>query len=195
MTQLAVKTGDFTFTHYMSWPENERWDLIDGAARAMAPPNWAHQSVVSELGAQLRNALLGKPCQARIAPVGVRLPKRGEADAQIRNVFEPDILVACDASKIDSKGVCGAPDVLIEVLSSSTADFDQIEKRLAYDEAGVRELWRIDVTGGVLTIYRQNGARFNPPETVRATGLVVLRALDDLPLDLNFIDALRKGFD
>ena len=195
MTQPATKSGEFTFTHYTSWPENERWQLIDGVALAMAPPNWAHQSVVSELGAQLRNALVGKPCQARVAPVGVRLPKLGEADKYVRNVFEPDILVVCDASKIDAKGVRGAPDVVIEVLSPSTADFDQIDKRLAYDEAGVRELWLIDVAGGVLTIYRQNGARFDPPEIVRATGIVVLQALEGLPLDLGFIDALRRDLE
>ena len=129
MPQRALKTGEFTFAQYMLWPEHERWELNDGEARAMAPPNWAHQSVVSELGAQLRNALVGKPCQARVAPVGVRLPKRNEADAEVRTVFEPDILVVCDASKIDAKGVRGAPDVIIEVLSPSTAGFDQVEKR------------------------------------------------------------------
>ncbi len=195
MVQLAVKSGEFTFADYMRWPEHERWELIDGEARAMAPPNWAHQSVVSELGAQLRNALVGKPCQARVAPVGVRLPKRNETDAETRTVFEPDILVVCDASKIDAKGVRGAPDVIIEVLSPSTAGFDQVEKRHAYDRAGVRELWLIDVAGGVLTIYRHNGLKFDPPEIVRATGIVPLQALEGLPLDLRFIDALRSDLE
>lgn len=195
MPQLAAKSGEFTFAHYMRWPEHERWELIDGEARAMAPPNWAHQSVVSELGAQLRNALVGKPCQARVAPVGVRLPKQNEADAETRTVFEPDILVVCDASKIDAKGVRGAPDVIIEVLSPSTAGFDQVEKRHAYDSAGVRELWLIDVAGGVLTIYRHNGLQFDPPEIVRATGIVPLQALEGLPLDLGFIDGLRSDLE
>ena len=195
MPQLALKSGEFTFAQYMNWPAHERWELINGEARAMAPPNWAHQSVVSEVFRQIANALVGKPCQVRVAPVGVRLPKRNEADAEVRTVFEPDILVVCDASKIDAKGVRGAPDVIIEVLSPSTASFDQIEKRHAYDQAGVRELWLIDVAGGVLTIYRQNGLRFDPPEIVRATGIVPLQALEGLPLDLGFIDGLRSGLE
>lgn len=195
MPQLALKSGEFTFAQYMHWPEHERWELINGEARAMAPPNWAHQSVVSEVFRQIANALVGKPCQARVAPVGVRLPKRNEADAEVRTVFEPDILVVCDASKIDAKGVRGAPDVIIEVLSPSTTSFDQIEKRHAYDSAGVRELWLIDVAGGVLTIYRQNGLKFDPPEIVRATGIVPMQALEGLPLDLGFIDGLRSGFE
>ena len=195
MAQLAVKTGEFTFAHYMEWPEHERWQLFDGTARAMAPPNWAHQSVVTELARQLGNALHGKPCQTRVAPVGVRLPKHDEADDSIRTVFEPDILVVCDARKIDAKGVRGAPDVIIEVLSPSTAVYDQIEKRIAYGEAGVRELWLIDVANGLVTIYRQSGThsnwQFGAPEIVRASGEISLSALDDLTLDLSFIDALR----
>ena len=195
MPQLAVKSGEFTFADYMRWPEHEHWELIDGEARAIAPPIWAHQSVVSEVFRQIANALVGKPCQARVAPVGVRLPKRNEADAETRTVFEPDILVVCDASKIDAKGVRGAPDVIIEVLTPSTAGFDQVEKRHAYDRAGVRELWLIDVAGGVLTIYRHNGLKFDPPEIVRATGIVPLQALEGLPLDLGFIDGLRSDLE
>ena len=195
MPQIALKSGEFSFSQYMLWPEHERWELNDGEPRAMAPPNWAHQTVVSEVFRQIANALVGKPCQARVAPVGVRLPKRNEADADVRTVFEPDILVVCDASKIDAKGVRGAPDVIIEVLSPSTAGFDQVEKRHAYDNAGVRELWLIDVAGGVLTIYRHNRLQFDPPEIVRATGIVPLQALEGLRIDLNFIDQLRRDLE
>ena len=189
--QTAAKSGEFTFANYMNWPENERWQLLDGAAYAMAPPSWAHQSVVTELGRQLGNALHGKPCQARVAPVGVRLPRHNEADASIRTVFEPDILVVCDRSKIDAKGVRGAPDVIIEVLSPSTASFDQIDKRQAYEQAGVRELWLVDISNGVVIIYRHNGAQFNAPEIVRASGTIAMRALAGVKLELNFIDDLR----
>jgi Uma2 family endonuclease len=195
MTELAFKTGEFTFKHYMTWPEQERWQLFNGVAHAMALPNWAHQSVVTELARQLGNALHDKPCQVRVAPVGVRLPKHNEADELVRTVFEPDILVVCDARKIDKQGVRGAPDVIIEVLSPSTAVYDQIDKRIAYSDAGVRELWLIDVANGLVTIYRQidmlSGPQFGASEIVRATGELSLQALDGLTLDLNFIDALR----
>ena len=174
--------------------------LLDGTAYAMAPPSWAHQSVVTELGRQLGNALHGKPCLARVAPVGVRLPRLNEADANIRTVFEPDILVVCDRNKIDAKGVRGAPDVIIEVsptgdtekqvLSPSTASFDQIDKRQAYEQAGVRELWLVDIGNGLITIYRHNGTQFNAPEIVRASGIIALRALEGVKLELNFIDDL-----
>lgn len=185
------RLGEFTFADYCRWPENERWQLLDGQAVAMAPPNWAHQSVVFELSRQLGNALQGHRCQARAGPVGVRLPSGNEADEHIRTVFEPDLLVVCDPAKIDARGVRGAPDVIIEVLWPSTASFDQIEKRQAYERAGVRELWLIDVVGGVLSIYRHDGLQFGKPDMVHTRGRVPLTALPGIELDLDFIESLR----
>lgn len=191
MGHPALRPGEFSFRDHCRWPEGERWELLDGRAYAMAPPSWDHQTVVFELGAQLRNILVGKPCQARSGPVGVRLPQADEADDEVRTVFEPDLLVVCDSAKIDARGVRGAPDVIIEVLSPSTAAFDQIEKRRAYERAGVRELWLVDIANGLLTIYRHADSAFAPPEIVHARGRVPLVALPGVELDLDFIVPLR----
>ena len=185
--------GEFTYSDYMRWPDGERWQLLDGFAYAMAPPSLPHQAVVLELGRQLGNQLLGKPCKAFVAPIGVRLPKANEANEFIRTVFEPDVVVVCDPSKMDKSGIRGAPDFIIEVLSPSTARFDQIEKRKAYELAGVREFWLIDIPGGVLTIYRQLGELFAAPDIVRAEGVIAVAALPGLTLDLDFmIEWLEK---
>ncbi len=61
------------------------------------------------------------------------------------------------------------------------------KKRKAYELAGVREYWLIDVPGGVLTIYRQIDAAFAPPEIVRAEGCIAIAALAGLNLDLDFM--------
>ncbi len=105
--------------------------------------------------------------------------------------------VVCDPAKIDARGVRGAPDFIIEVLSPSTASFDLIEKRQRYDLAGVRELWLIDIPTGVITLYRQdpaaqNPARFAPAEIRRAEGNIPITALAGLTLDLDFMAALGK---
>ena len=179
--------GEFTYSDYMRWPAGERWQLLDGFAFAMAPPSLPHQDVVSELCAQLRQQLRGKPCKALVAPVGVRLPKSNEANEFVRTVFEPDVLVVCDPSKIDKSGIRGAPDFIIEVLSPSTARFDQIQKRKAYELAGVQEFWLVDIPGGVLTIYRYTEGAFAPSEIVCAQGVIAITALPGLALDLDFM--------
>jgi Uma2 family endonuclease len=49
-------------------------------------------------------------------------------DKSAKNVVQPDISVICDRGKITEKGCVGAPDLIVEVLSPSTALKDRNEK-------------------------------------------------------------------
>ena len=93
---------------------------------------------------QLENQLENTPWRVFIAPLDVRLPKSGEPDDQIDTVVQPDIIITRDNSKIDARGVRGAPDWLAEVLSPSTARYDRSVKIPVYERAGVPEVWLID---------------------------------------------------
>ena len=160
-----------TYGEYLTWPEDVRYELIDGEAYLMAPaPDLAHQDVAGEVFRQLANQLAGKPCRAFIAPVDVRLPKRDEADEQIDTVLQPDVLVVCDESKLSRRGVRGAPDWVLEVLSPSTAGHDQVVKRWVYERAGVREFWLVHPIDRVLTIYRLIGAEYGKPDVQELKG-------------------------
>ena len=189
-TQTAKRPiGEFTYKDYLSWPAKPRYELIDGAARAMAPPLISHQQVVFELGRQIGNALEGKPCRGFAGPVGVRLPVHKESDEFIRTVFEPDLVVVCDETKIDAKGIRGAPNFVIEVLSPSTAAFDTIEKRKAYGAAGVEELWLINIPYGIVTRFTQADA-FSNSEYLYAEGSIEVHL--GFALNLDFMKALRE---
>ena len=181
--------GEFTYKDYLSWPAKPRYELIDGMARAMAPPLITHQQVVFELAGQIRNALEGKSCRGFTGPVGVRLPVHKESDEFIRTVFEPDLVVVCDENKIDAKGIRGAPNFVIEVLSPSTAAFDTIEKRKAYGAAGVQELWLINIPYGIVTRFTQADA-FRNGENLYAEGSVDVHL--GFALNLDFMKALRE---
>jgi Uma2 family endonuclease len=157
----------------------------------MAPPSTAHQRVVFELGRQIGNQLQGRPCQGFSAPMGVRLPVGGEADDDVRTVFEPDLLVVCDPSKIDARGVRGAPDFIIEVLSPSTAAFDLVDKRQRYESAGVGELWLIDPVSSVLTVYRREGEPFAAADIRVGQGRLAVQSVPGLVLELDFLQSLR----
>lgn len=99
-----------TYADYLGWPEDVRCELIDGVAYLMAPvPDLVHQELVGGIYRQLASTLDGAECRALIAPLDVRLPKTDEADAQVDTVVQPDVLVVCDASKLDRRGVRGAP--------------------------------------------------------------------------------------
>ncbi|MFA7097958.1 MAG: Uma2 family endonuclease [Gammaproteobacteria bacterium] len=160
-----------TYADYLGWPEDVRYELIDGVAYLMAPaPDLAHQEVAGEIYFQLRNALEGSPCRALIAPVDVRLPKANETDERIDTVVQPDVLVVCDAAKLDRRGVRGAPDLVVEVLSPSTASHDHVLKRRVYERAGVLEYWLIHPTDRMVTIYRLADVEYGKPDVQELTG-------------------------
>ena len=159
------KEKHYTYADYLQWPEDTRYELIDGEAFLMSPaPLVEHQEVAGEVYRQLANQLDGKPCRPFIAPVDVRLPRKDETDAAIDTVVQPDVLVVCDLSKIDRRGVRGAPDWLLEVLSPSTAAHDQIAKRRTYERAGVREYWLVHPGDRTLTVYVLDNGQYGRPE-------------------------------
>ena len=67
----------------------------------------------------------------------------------------PDVMVVRDERRIGPKEVEGVPDLVVEVLSESTRDYDLGEKRRLYREAGVGELWLVDVEGQVVVVERR----------------------------------------
>jgi Uma2 family endonuclease len=163
---FALRTEKhYTYADYLEWPDDARYELIDGEAFLMAPaPLIEHQEVAGEVYRQLANQLDGQPCRPYIAPVDVRLPRTDEVDAAIDTVVQPDVLVVCDPAKIDRRGVRGAPDWLLEVLSPSTAAHDQIAKRRTYERAGVREYWLVHPGDRTLTVYLLGNGQYGRPE-------------------------------
>lgn len=159
-----------TYADYLGWPDEYRYELIDGEAYLMAGPDLAHQMVVLELGRQLANVLAGKACQPFVAPFDVRLPKPGQSDEQTDTVVQPDVMVVCDPAKIDRRGIRGAPDLIVEVLSPSTAGHDQVLKRQVYERAGVQEFWLVHPTDRVVTIYTLGKDGYGKPEIQELVG-------------------------
>jgi len=161
----------FTYADYLKWPDDERWELIDGESHALSPaPTISHQTLVFNIGKQIDDALEGTPCRALIAPVDVLLPNPDEADDQVTTVVQPDILVVCDAKKITERNVRGAPDWIIEVLSAATARHDHLTKRAIYERAGVREYWLVHPVDHVITVYTLQDGHYGRPEITDMAG-------------------------
>ncbi|MBF0500350.1 MAG: Uma2 family endonuclease [Candidatus Riflebacteria bacterium] len=145
----------FTYGDYCTWPEDERWELIDGVPFDMTPaPSRQHSKISGSLFYQFYNFFSGKPCEVHNAPFDVRLPRNKEPDDKIDTVVQPDILVVCDEKKLDDKGCRGAPDLVVEIISPSTASRDNITKKALYEKHGVKEYWLVSPTDRLVTIYR-----------------------------------------
>lgn len=188
----------FTYRHYRTWPEGERWELIEGRAYSMcAAPSRAHQKLSFRLVRLIGAFLEGKACEAYAAPFDVLLPSGGEEDDEVDTVVEPDIVVYCDRSKLTKEGARGAPDLVVEILSPSTSRKDQHEKFELYERHKVREYWVVDPDGRWLCVYRLDGrGRYDSGELREpgrnSYGPVASRVLEGLVVDT---EGLFAGLD
>jgi len=178
----AIKNDrHFTYADYCEWDDSERWELIDGVAYAMSPaPQWAHQGISSNIQGQLYIYLQGKPCRVFCAPFDVRL----NPDAGDDTVVQPDILVICDKSKLSGTGCVGAPDMVIEILSPSTAEQDMIVKLGKYMEAGVREYWIVAPGTRSVRVCTLNNGKYDSVDYLDA-GAIPVGILEGCVIDFN----------
>ena len=150
------EAGEFTVSDLDNLPEGMLIELIDGVIYDRNTPTKKHQLIVTRLSAQLdaaKDKVKGKrkDCLVLVAPTGVRLSKE---DEKIRLI--PDILMVCDKEKYNDKeeeDIIGAPDLVIEVLSSSTEKHDTFVKLNKYWTIGVREYWIIDIEREEIYVY------------------------------------------
>lgn len=160
-----------TYGEYLTWPDDLRYELIDGRAYAMSPaPTRRHQQIVGELFGQIHGQLRGHQCQVYVSPFDVRLPRGNEADEAIDTVVQPDIVVFRDRSRLDERGARGAPDWVIEVLSPGTAGHDQLLKRDLYERHGVAEYWLVHPADRLVTVYRLLNGAYGKPHVQEFAG-------------------------
>lgn len=175
---LPQEKASYTFSDYLAWDNDERIEIIDGKILMMAPPARIHQEVSGELFYQIRKSLEGKNCKVYAAPFAVRLfERKNDAPENVQTVFEPDISVICDKSKLDEHGCKGAPDMIIEILSPSTMSHDWLYKMRRYEQAGVQEYWIVSPKEQSLQVfllkentYRIDGS-YGPDDIVKVNVL------------------------
>jgi Uma2 family endonuclease len=186
-------TPRFNYGDYLQWDDDERWELIDGRPHAMAAPTIPHQRLVGSLYVQLHVQLEGARCEALVAPVDVRLPTGDEPDEAIVDVVQPDVLVVCDPSKLDDRGCRGVPDLVIEVMSPSTADHDRVTKLELYERHGVREYWVVQPVERLVTVHLYEHDHFATTLIERTTGRFPVVVLPGVKVDWDLAFARFNG--
>lgn len=146
---MSKKQGEFTIEDYYAIPEDVRVELIDGVIYYMATPTTNHQHLVIEIAYTLMNHVKKNKgrCNVLVSPLSVQL------DCDDKTMVQPDVLVVCDENKISKKGIFGAPDLVVEVLSPSTRKKDMSIKLAKYMGAGVREYWLVDPDARRIIVY------------------------------------------
>ncbi len=140
-----------TYEDYCLLPEDgKRYEIVEGDLFVTPSPRTPHQQVVIELGASLlRLVKRRKLGRVFVAPLDVVFSPY--------DVVEPDIIYISRerGSVLTEKNVQGAPDLVVEVLSETTARTDRTIKLKLYGKFGVQEYWIIDPEGPSAEIYRR----------------------------------------
>jgi Uma2 family endonuclease len=145
-------TVRYTWRDYLAIPEDpgRRHEIVDGELHVTAAPRFRHQEVVTNIIRTLGPAVARKGLGVVVAgPLAVRLHDE--------LVLEPDVVfVRRDRMDIvDPEGaIHGPPDLVVEVLSPATRDYDRGLKRKRHLENGVPEVWIVDADRKVLEVWR-----------------------------------------
>jgi len=167
-----------TIADYEALPEGSPYQLIEGELIISPAPGFEHfrssKRVFLKLYRLIEDAGKG---EVIYAPVDLYLDEE--------NAYQPDIMVVLKGSKarITRKGVYGPPDVVVEILSPSTAYYDLRVKKKVYERAGVREYWIVDPMERSLEIYTNSEEGFKLTSRVMEKGNVFSKVLD-IDLDL-----------
>jgi len=181
----------YTWNDYLTWPDEERWEVINGVAYDMSPsPTPRHQIITGNFFSILKDKLKGKRCRPLIAPLDVYFDDY--------NFVQPDVLVICDEKKIKDR-IYGAPDLVIEVLSPSTSLKDMREKRALYEKFGVKEyiivspenmfierysLLTPPLPPGEMIEVKGDVKKFKEPDILGSNEVITLSSLEGIEIQL-----------
>ncbi len=133
------RQGEWTYDAYAALPDDgKRYEIIDGVLYMTPSPMEWHQRAATRLTTYLT-------MHVEFTGLG-RVYATFDVVLTPKNVVEPDILVVLhkNMAKITNSHIVGGPDLVVEVASPATAQYDRQGKYYAYARAGVREYWIVD---------------------------------------------------
>lgn len=178
---VIPKKERYTYADYAALPEGAPYELIDGELVMTASPNIQHQRIIGRLFRMLSSFAeehdLG---EVFVSPVDVYL---SETDTPV-----PDVAFVAK-ERLDIVGeqtIEGGPDLVIEVLSPSTAYYDLRKKKRLYAEAGVREYWIVDPVEESIEVYQNADRAFDLHQRAE-DGQIASKVLDGCSVALDDI--------
>jgi len=148
MAPTVIEKKRYTYEDYLKTPDDERYELIEGELLMTPSPIPKHQRISREIEFELMKfAKENDLGEIFDAPCDVYLDNE--------NVVQPDILFISKERLdiIGEKNIQGAPDLVIEIISESTAYRDLVQKKKLYAKFGVKEYWIVIPREELIEVY------------------------------------------
>ena len=172
-----------TYEDYVGLPDDRRYEIINGELYEMTAPTVRHQVVLGNL------FIVFKPYVTRrkqgsvyMAPIDVIL----EEDV----IVQPDLAFVAESRRgiVQHHAIVGAPDLVVEILSPTTAAYDRNRKAALYERYGVSEYWMVDSDTETIEILRLGDMGYVPAE-IHSSGVISTALIPGLQIELTDIFA------
>jgi Uma2 family endonuclease len=178
-----MNQGALTYQDYVALPDDgRRYQILDGELCVTPAPGSRHQEISGNLFAAIHAYVkahgLGKVFPA---PIDVIL---SDAPGDT-SIVQPDVVfVAADrVERVSARGIEGAPILVAEVLSPTTAAVDRRHKRDLYARHGVTYYWIVDGEARTIEMYRLAGRAYERLARVAGDALVAVEPFAGLALN------------
>lgn len=183
---LQHERENFTYADYVMLDEDVRYEVIDGQIYNISPsPTPKHQDVITQLSVDFGLYLRGKQCRVFVSPIDVCLSDKVDDLNKVKEWVEPDLVIVCDKNKIGEKQIIGSPDLVVEVLSPSTAKKDRMVKYNRYQRAGIKEYWIVDPVHETIEVYILDSGAYKHERTYFKDDVLKVSIFEDFSIDLN----------
>ena len=167
-----------TIRDFESFPDDgNRYEIIGGELSVSPSPTLEHQRIVTRIVAAVERFF-------EDSPLGEVFPAPIDVELSNFDIVEPDVVVVLDAnaSVKREKRIVGAPDIVVEIISPSSAMRDRVRKGALYAMNGVREYWLVDPGTRTFEVFALRPPDYVPVE--QAAGSIRSPLLDGFELDL-----------
>jgi Uma2 family endonuclease len=171
---ITKPAGTWTYEDLFSLPDNgRRYEVIEGELYEKPAPSWDHAVTIMNLILMLAPVVQALGGRVLTAPLDVFF--------EGADPVQPDIVVLLPESAASGagRGVEGAPDLLIEVLSPSNRGHDVLTKRALYARAGVREHWIVDPESRVVEVLTLDRDAFHTVQRASGDDPVISSLLEE----------------
>ena len=127
--------------------DKQDYEIINGQIYMMSRASLNHNRIAFNINKIFDRHFRNGICESHIEP---------DVFLDDKNNFIPDVAVLCDSSKRKPRGIYGAPDLVVEILSPGTEKIDIADKKDVYGKNGVKEYWTVDPMSKKITVYYLN---------------------------------------
>ncbi len=183
MVKTIPEKQSYTYKDYASLPEGAPYQLIGGQLIMTPSPIPYHQKVSKKLEFMLYEYVELKNHLGEIfdSPIDVYLEEK--------ETYQPDIIFISKERLeiIKEQKIEGAPDLVIEILSPSTAYYDLRHKKEIYAKHGVKEYWIVDPIEKNIEVYENKNREFIIIQIVRKKGKIRSTIISGFELEIETI--------